>query len=56
MHKIKSVTYVDGKLRFHHLIMYQIVHQFNETENQVNKLINITIKQIHTYISIKREQ
>lgn len=40
MQKIESVTCVDGKLRFHILIMYQIAHQFNEAENQVNKLIN----------------
>lgn len=49
MQKIESVTCVDGKLRFHSLIMYQIAHQFNETENQINKLINKTIKRMYIF-------
>lgn len=53
MLKIRSTTCADGKLGFYSLIMYQIAHKLNETENQVTELIKITIKQIHTYISIE---
>lgn len=53
MLKIRSTTCADGKLGFYSLIMYQIAHQLNETENQVTELIKITIKQIHTYLSIE---